>query len=70
MCRNRARRRLRALARQHLAPLARPGVDYVLIARRDTVTADWEELAKGLQKAIHYLHRKIASERSVEKGLL
>ena len=54
--RNRARRRMRALASIYLAPLAQPGIDYVLIARHDTVTADWQDMAKGLQKAIRYLH--------------
>ena len=58
--RNRARRRMRALARTHLSPLAKNGIDYVLIARHDTVTANWQDMAKGLQKAIHYLHRAIA----------
>ena len=57
--RNRARRRMRALARRYLTPVARPGTDYVLIARHDTVTADWQDMAKGLQKAIRYLHRSI-----------
>ena len=57
--RNRARRRMRALARSYLVPLARPGTDYVLIARHDTVNADWQDMAKGLQKAIRYLHRSI-----------
>ena len=57
--RNRARRRMRALARQHLANVARPGVDYVLIARHDTVNCDWKDLVTGLQKAIRYLHHKL-----------
>ena len=57
--RNRARRRMRALARSYLAPVAQPGTDYVLIARHDTVTADWQDMAKGLKKAIRYLHRSI-----------
>ena len=57
--RNRARRRMRALARSYLAPVAQPGTDYVLIARHDTATADWQDMAKGLQKAIRYLHRNI-----------
>ena len=57
--RNRARRRMRALARSHLVPIAQPGTDYVLIARHDTVNADWQDMAKGLQKAIRYLHRSI-----------
>ena len=57
--RNGARRRMRALARQHLARLARPGVDYVLIARHDTLYCDWQDLVSGLIKAIRYLHRKL-----------
>ena len=62
VCRNRARRRMRALARQHLAPLARPGVDYVLIARHDTSSCDWQELVTGLTKAIRYLHHKLSDQ--------
>ena len=58
--RNRARRRMRALARDHLSPLAKNGIDYVLIARHDTATANWQDMANGLQKAIRYLHRTAA----------
>jgi ribonuclease P protein component len=59
--RNRARRRMRTLARDHLSPLAKNGIDYVLIARHDTATANWQDMANGLQKAIRYLHRTIAT---------
>ena len=59
--RNRARRRMRALARDHLSPMAKNGIDYVLIARHDTATANWQDMANGLQKAIRYLHRTIAN---------
>lgn len=59
VCRNGARRRMRALARQHLAQFARPGVDYVLIARHDTLYCDWQDLVIGLTKAIRYLHYKL-----------
>ena len=62
VCRNRARRRMRALAWQHLAPLARPGVDYVLIARHDTISCDWQDLVTGLKKAIRYLHHKLPDQ--------
>ena len=65
VCRNRARRRMRALARQHLAPLARPGVDYVLIARHDTVSCDWQDLVTGLTKAIRYLHHQLPDQDPV-----
>ena len=60
--RNRARRRMRALARDYLSPLAKNGIDYVLIARHDTATANWQNMANGLQKAIRYLHRTIATD--------
>ena len=62
VCRNRARRRMRALARQHLAPLARSGVDYVLIARHDTISCGWQDLVTGLTKAIGYLHHKLSEQ--------
>ena len=62
VCRNRARRRMRALASQHLAPLARPGVDYVLIARHDTISCNWQDLVSGLKKAIGYLHHKLPDQ--------
>ena len=65
VCRNRARRRLRALIRLHLASMARPGVDYVLIARHDTISCDWQELVTGLTKAIRYLHHKLPNQDSV-----
>ena len=60
--RNRARRRMRALARQHLATMARPGVDYVLIARHDTISCEWLDLVTGFKKAIGYLHHKLPDQ--------
>ena len=65
VCRNRARRRMRALARQHLAPLARPGVDYVLIARHDTISCDWRDFVIGFKKAIGYLHSKLPDQKAL-----
>ena len=62
VCRNRARRRMRALACQHLSTMARPGVDYVLIARHDTTDCDWQDLVAGFTKAIRYLHHKMADQ--------
>ena len=65
VCRNRARRRMRALTRLHLATMARPGVDYVLIARHDTISRDWQDLVTGLSKAIRYLHHKLSDHDPV-----
>ena len=55
--RNRARRRLRALARTELANCARSGTDYVMIARGGTADRDWSDLVSDLGKALGYLHR-------------
>ena len=54
--RNRARRRLRALARTELAKRARPGTDYVMIARHGTAERSWDDLVADLHKSLGYLH--------------
>jgi len=68
--RNRARRRLRALARTELAKRARVGTDYVMIARHNTADRDWDDLVSELHKALGYLHRGIdrASGDSDDSG--
>ena len=68
--RNRARRRMRALAYNYLLPIAQPGTDYVLIARHDTVSANWQDMAQGFQKAINYLHRTLAAKSVPSKSPL
>jgi ribonuclease P protein component len=56
--RNRAKRRLRALARETLAPLARPGWDYVLVARPEaTVTRAYADLRADLDLALKSVHQ-------------
>jgi ribonuclease P protein component len=56
--RNRAKRRLRALAREVLPALTRPGWDYVLVARPEaTVTRLFAELRSDLQTALQSVHR-------------
>ena len=57
--RNRARRRLRALARTELAKSARSGTDYVMIARHGTAERSWDDLVADLHKSLGYLHRGI-----------
>ena len=55
--RNRAKRRLRALAREVLAGLARPGWDYVLVARPEaTVTRTYADLSADMAQAVQSLH--------------
>jgi ribonuclease P protein component len=53
--RNRARRRLRALAHEVLPHHAAVGHDYVLIARHNTITRDYAELRKDLVTALKKL---------------
>ena len=55
--RNRARRRLRALATGDLRRLAKPGADYVLIARRATLTRPWPDLQRDLYEALGRLKK-------------
>lgn len=56
--RNRAKRRLRALAREGLPGLAQPGWDYVLVARPEaTVTRPYSDLAADLAQALRSIHR-------------
>ena len=56
--RNRAKRRLRALAREVLSGLARPGWDYVLVARPEaTVSRPHSDLCSDLVEALRSVHR-------------
>lgn len=56
--RNRAKRRLRALAREGLAGVALPGWDYVLVARPEaTVTRPYADLCEDLALALRSVHR-------------
>ena len=57
VARNRAKRRLRALVRQNLALAARPGWDYVLIARCDaTASRTFALLESDLAAALVRVH--------------
>lgn len=55
--RNRAKRRLRAIAREVLPGLGKPGWDYVLIGRAEkTVSRDYMDLKADLARAIDQIH--------------
>ena len=56
VARNRAKRRLREIARLDLPALAQPGHDYVLIGKRDvTANRSFEDLRADLAKALKKL---------------
>jgi ribonuclease P protein component len=58
VARNRAKRRLRALARDVLAARALPGWDYVLVARPDaTVSRPFADLRADMEAALRSVHR-------------
>lgn len=58
VARNRAKRRLRALAREILPGLCHPGWDYVLVARPGaTITRDYSDLRADLEFALRAVHR-------------
>lgn len=50
--RNRAKRRLRALAEKMLPTMAQDGWDYVIIGRRATITRPFPLLEKDLEQAL------------------
>lgn len=54
--RNRAKRRLRAIVQEVLAGHGRPGYDYVLIGRRNTVSRPYGDLVADLKSALSRLH--------------
>lgn len=56
--RNRARRRLKETVRILAGELARPGYDYVVIARRGALTRSFEDLQKDLRRAFQGVHRE------------
>ena len=57
--RNRAKRRLRAVAAQVLPLSGVAGTDYVLVARRDTVTRPFESLKADLAQALSAAHLRL-----------
>ncbi len=57
VARNRAKRRLRALAREVLPLGARPGWDYVLVGRPGaTIARDYADLRADLARALAQIH--------------
>lgn len=59
--RNRAKRRLREVARALLPELGRPGHDYVLIARNSTTAREWSDLLDDTRKALITLSKRASS---------
>lgn len=57
VARNRAKRRLREIARLVLTAKGRPGWDYVLVGRPGTTaTRDFAEMQRDLRRALDHVH--------------
>jgi ribonuclease P protein component len=67
--RNRAKRRLRALAEQVFPCCAIPGFDYVLVCRQSAVERPFDDLAKDLRHALAATHRKWHARQARKKEL-
>jgi ribonuclease P protein component len=63
VARNRAKRRLRAVASRLLPLLGRGGHDYVLVARATTGTRAFEALLADVTAAIHAAHRRLEESK-------
>ncbi|MCH8001099.1 MAG: ribonuclease P protein component [Proteobacteria bacterium] len=66
--RNRARRRLRAVATEVLPELGRPGCDYVLIGRARTLDRPYAELVEDLRQALGRVGGKQGRGRRPERA--
>ncbi|TNE38556.1 MAG: ribonuclease P protein component [Alphaproteobacteria bacterium] len=66
VARTRAKRRLRAAAQEILMTKARPGYDYVLIARQATLTRSFPELLDDLEKALQMISNPRSPNRRRE----
>lgn len=62
--RNRARRRLKAAAAQLLPLYGLPGNDYVLVARRETLTRPFAELLTDMGAALKAAHQKLGQAKA------
>lgn len=57
VCRNRAKRRLRVLARNIAQPLAQTNHNYIFIARKNILDMDFAKLEADVAQAMHKIHR-------------
>jgi len=65
VCRNRSKRRLRAVVREVLSLYALPHTDYIFIARNSTADCDFSELVKDTVYAIKKINKNfITNENS------
>jgi len=64
VARNRARRRLKAAAKALLPLYGQPGNDYVLVARRETLTRTFDGLLCDLKSALVAAHTRLGRSQA------
>jgi len=64
VARNRARRRLKAAAQALLPLYGLPGNDYVLVARRETLTRPFDGLLCDIKSALEAAHARLSRSQS------
>ncbi|MDT0682293.1 ribonuclease P protein component [Roseicyclus sp. F158] len=70
VARNRAKRRLREIARLVLPCEGQPGWDYVLVGRKDaTAGRPWDLLLGDLSAALTHIHGTARAQQSAEPAL-
>ena len=57
VARNRAKRRLREIVEKTFPQLAKPGCDYVVIARNKSLTLPFETILQDMEKALKHIHQ-------------
>jgi len=67
--RNRAKRRLRAIAAEVLPQMGHPGTDYVLVARATASERPYAQLVGDLEGALRQLARHTARSASSEREI-
>jgi len=65
--RNRTKRRLRAVAADILPRYARPGVDYVLIGRKETAERSYDDLKRDLRWCLEKTGFSVSKQSSKEE---
>lgn len=69
VCRNRSKRRLRAIVREILPKYAVANIDYVFIARNSTADCPFDELKKDTVYALKKIHKNFIEDSDNSSAL-
>lgn len=66
--RNKAKRRIRAVISQALSKFAKPNIEYVIIARHNTPTYNFEDLTDDITHAISRANKLLLEKSQCQKS--